>query len=65
MRYYVRFLQIGSQISLSQVETTDEQNKFLEGIHVDTANAVTTNPWVASIVVNERSINFKSIQELM
>ena len=28
-------------------------------MHVDTANAVTTDPLVASIVVNKRSSNFK------
>ena len=48
-----------SKISVRDVETTDEKNEFLGGIHVDTADAVTTDPWVASIVVNERSINFK------
>ena len=48
-----------SKISVRDVETTDEQDEFLGGIHVDTANAVTTDPWVTSIVINERCINFK------
>ena len=48
-----------SKLSVRDVEITEQQNQFLGGIHVDTANAVTTSPWVTPIHVNKRVVNFK------
>ena len=48
-----------SKLSVRDVETTEQQNQFLGGIHVDIANAVTTSPWVTPIHVNKTVVNFK------
>ena len=44
---------------MRDVETTEQHNQFLGGIHVYTANAVTISPWVTPIYVNKRVVNFK------
>ena len=45
-----------SELSVRDLDTTNELNQFLEGIH---PNAVTTSPRITPIYVNKRVVNFK------
>ena len=48
-----------AEFSVRDIDTTEEQSKFLRAIHVDTADANTSSPWVTPININNGVISFK------
>ena len=48
-----------TEFSVRDIETTEEQSKFLRAIHVDTADANTSSLWVTPININDGVVSFK------